>query len=102
MRAERRKPHSFQVGDIVRNTWGYEQTNVDFYEVVRISPSSVWLRPLQQETTETSFMAGTTVPLPGQYRGEAVMHRANAAGISFPHGCGRKWDGKPQHCSWYA
>ncbi len=30
--AERSKAHSFKVGDIIYNSWGYDQTNIDFYQ----------------------------------------------------------------------
>lgn len=35
-----------QVGDFFEESWGYDQTNVDFYQVVRISSTgkTVWLR----------------------------------------------------------
>lgn len=33
-------------GDIYVNSWGYDQTNVDFYEVVRVTASKVELRPI--------------------------------------------------------
>lgn len=45
--------HALRVGDILRSLWGYEQTNVDFYEVVAVSGSMVTLRELAQVRTET-------------------------------------------------
>ena len=35
--------HSLKVGDILSSSWGYEQTNNDFYKVVRTSKTCVWL-----------------------------------------------------------
>jgi hypothetical protein len=72
-------------------------------EVVRVSPSSVWLRALCQDTVETGFMCGHTTPRPGEYASEEVQRKAaNAAGLSMTHGSVSKWDGKPERCSWYA
>ena len=34
-------PHELRVGQIVWNSWGYDQTNVDFFRVVRVLPKSV-------------------------------------------------------------
>jgi len=38
-----------QVGDFFEESWGYDQTNVTFYQVVRISETgkTVWLRRVQ-------------------------------------------------------
>jgi hypothetical protein len=35
-KVERTKPHSLEAGHILVCSWGYEQTNVDFYKVKRI------------------------------------------------------------------
>lgn len=35
-RAERNKPHSLKVGDVLSSSWGYDQTNVDFYMITRV------------------------------------------------------------------
>lgn len=34
------------VGDVLRSTWGYDQTNYDFYEVIKTTPKTVTLRKL--------------------------------------------------------
>ena len=36
-RADRNRPHTLKVGDVVYNSWGWEQTNIDWYQVVRTS-----------------------------------------------------------------
>lgn len=33
-------------GDIFYNSWGYDQTNVDFYEVVRVTACKAEIRPI--------------------------------------------------------
>ena len=41
-----------QVGDLFACSWGYDQTQVDFYEVTGVTPSgkSVRVQSIQQET----------------------------------------------------
>lgn len=52
-----------QPGTIFVSTWGYDQTNVDFYRVTRATAASVWLEPLGQEITEEAgFLAEYVVP----------------------------------------
>jgi hypothetical protein len=103
-KAERNKPHDFKVGEIVYNSWGYDQTNIDYYEIVKVSSNYVWLRRIQGNTTETGFMCGDTTPTPGAFvNGEITQHKADASGhVNFKHGSGSRWDGRPQRCSWYA
>ena len=60
---------SLRVGDILYSSWGWEQTNIDFYQVIAIRGSAVDLRQLDQRTTEDSYMCGTTVPLPDVFKG---------------------------------
>lgn len=35
--AERKAPHTLLVGSLLSSSWGYDQTNVDFYEVVALN-----------------------------------------------------------------
>lgn len=41
-------------GAIFCNSWGYDQTNVDYYQVVKRTNATVWLRPIGQEMVEGS------------------------------------------------
>ncbi|MGG5373488.1 hypothetical protein [Enterococcus sp. AZ196] len=36
-----------KVGTILYERWGYDQTNIDFYEVVKISDKSIWLKEIE-------------------------------------------------------
>lgn len=57
----------YKVGDVLRTCWGYEQTNVEFFEVVEVKGKYAVLRELAQERIDTAHMQGRCVPLPGQY-----------------------------------
>ena len=63
---------SLRVGDILYSSWGWEQTNIDFYQVIAIRGSAVDLRQLDQRTTEDGYMCGTTVPLPDVFKHKCV------------------------------
>lgn len=81
MKAQRTAPHDVKVGDVFRSSWGYDQTNIDFYEVTRlIGKSTVEVRPIAQDSMETLSMQGECVPLRGQYIGEPRQHRVSMAG----------------------
>jgi hypothetical protein len=110
-KAQATAPHSYKAGDIVVNSWGYEQTNIDFYKVKKVTANFVNLVRLKKQTTQSNSaaMQGTTIPLPDEEITEGYearhngRHRADAAGwVTFEHGAGYKWAGKPESCSWYA
>lgn len=55
-KAERALPSKLHPGDIVYLTWGHEQTNVDFYEVISLTKSrkSAKIRPLKNRIIKSS------------------------------------------------
>lgn len=40
------------VGDIYYTSWGYEQTNIDFYQVVKFNNSYAWVQEINSEIVE--------------------------------------------------
>lgn len=42
---------SYAVGDILWETYGYDETRADFYQIVKTSNRSVWLKPIRYEIT---------------------------------------------------
>ncbi len=83
-KAERTTWHTFKIGDVVNTSWGYDQTNVDFYVVTRISKACVWVRPVAQDYEQTGFMSGKCWPaMPITMTGPETRHVANAAGFSI-------------------
>ncbi|NMZ71352.1 hypothetical protein SAMN05216370_0033 [Pseudomonas peli] len=82
-RAERNAPHSLKERDVLVSSWGYEQTNVEFYEVVRVvGKSSVELRQIRadKKSDGAQSMTGTCLPLLGEYLGEAFRKKADSRG----------------------
>ena len=49
------------VGDILDSHWGYEQTNVDYYEVVGLTPKGVKIRQIESQRNYTGSMCGECV-----------------------------------------
>lgn len=103
--------HGFKVGDVLYNSWGYEQTNVEFYEVIATTAGTLTMREIAQETEPGSegFMCDRRKALPGQFLNDAkpVTKRVQYGGdgpghISMDHGSCSLWDGKSKYCSWYA
>lgn len=104
--AGKRQPHKWQVGHIFRTSWGYDQTNVDFYEIVRIvGPYSVELREIASVDLGGGHGDGTSStcgPKAGAYTGEPFIRRAYGKdGIKIDEVARAfLWDAKPAHYSW--
>lgn len=50
------------IGSIWRTSWGYDQTNVEYFEVVRETKASIVLRRIEAEVQD-----GRLYPRPGHY-----------------------------------
>lgn len=54
MRAQAKKDaranmvNPYKVGQVLYDSWGYEQTNIDFYQIVEVKPKSVVWREIGQ------------------------------------------------------
>ncbi len=64
-------PHGLALGDVLISSWGYDQTNIDYYEVTGLhGKRGVELRGIAQECADTAHMQGVCVPVPGKYISE--------------------------------
>ncbi len=64
--------YNFKVGQIFYNSWGYEQTNVDFYQVVKVTDKSVEFRAIESVKNYSSdtSMSGKTKPFINRFKDE--------------------------------
>lgn len=91
-------------GDIFYWSGGYDQTNVDFYEVTKkISNDTLEVRELNQKIVDSSGGGYQTVKaIAGSYAGPAKKVRVTSYGISLSafgrsSDHARPWDGKPMY-----
>jgi hypothetical protein len=101
----------FRVGDILVNSWGYDQTNVDFYQVVELLNKKIKVREIAQSVDNSrdtgNGMACYVLPEKDSFSNDLVktllLKLATNGKCKI---CGRdyiqKWDGKSEYCSWYA
>lgn len=68
---------ALDINDILVCSWGWEQTNVDYYQVTKlVGKKSVAVRAIGKDSKEFSnSMTGTCTPLPSSFRGEAFTCR---------------------------
>jgi hypothetical protein len=96
--------HTFKPGQILVDSWGYEQTNIDFYQITRVTSCRVFAKPMTAEVTaEPEAMTGRSAPLDViEGAKEIQMTPAGRDCAMFKRHYCYTWNGKPQSCSWYA
>lgn len=92
------------VGDILHSSWGYEQTNCDWYQVTElVGKKSVKLREIGANLTYDHSMSGKSSPVPNQYIGAEQTKKYGYYGAKLSSfETARKWDGKSKYWSSYA
>jgi hypothetical protein len=108
-RAAEKKPHGYEVGMILVSSWGYDQTNIDFYEVVEvIGKSMVKLEKIGKQRANDSSnyshgMAQEVVPCVDSRSGDFYRSKVTQYGAAGRFGYkASPWNGKPLYESWYA
>lgn len=103
-----------EIGDILVNSWGYEQTNTDFYQVIKLTKKGVYIKEIAHrlESEEgLSSMAGYTYPVkdlfldkPEKFCVCKSTNRSYSVAVGkYNFQSATLTDPKERHyCSWYA
>ena len=115
--------HSFKVGDILASSWGYEQTNIDLYQVVALNGATmVTVKPIDLPVARMDAVGGMSadisfqLPMPGtivaKEDAETIRRRVKNYSRnnnpdedfieieSYEHA--RRYHGQKMYRSWYA
>lgn len=97
---------SVKEGDIYVASWGWEQTNIDAYQVIAKKGATVTLREIALQSVDGSegFMSDRVVPVKGEFIGDAFKKRITGASIKIDdvrHASPAE-EGKDFYRSWYA
>ena len=57
-----KKNHGIEVGQIYYNSWGYDQTNVDFYMITSVKGQKIEFVKIGQNAESTKWDYGYTMP----------------------------------------
>jgi hypothetical protein len=97
--------NEYKVGDVLHYSWGFDQTQCQFYKVVSIIGKAT-LEIIEICSTKVdqaaNGMSCNLIPKPDEIFGEKLRVHVNKFGAVMDHGHAKKWDGKPKYCSWYA
>jgi hypothetical protein len=97
---------SVKEGDIYVASWGWEQTNIDAYQVVAKKGATVTLREIAVASVEGSegFMSDRVVPVKNEFIGDEFKKRITGKYINIDdvRMAGLTEEGKTFYRSWYA
>lgn len=94
-------------GDILVSKWGYEQTNVDFYSVIKKTGLGVTLAPMRQIVISYKDMTGQVIPGGVNFTAKTINRKLKkySGGVYVKinnFSTASKWNGEPQFFSSYA
>jgi hypothetical protein len=96
---------NMKVGDLYYSSWGYDQTNVDFYQVIAINGKSFTLKEIASKTVDGSTyshgMADERVPVKDAFLDKPEITKRTFKLNSY------SWirpttETEKHYCSWYA
>lgn len=102
VREERKNfQHGLNIGDVLYSSWGYDQTNIDFYEVTKLMGKMIMMRPVAQKTVREEQGSDWVVAAPGRFTGAALRKKPQGFGDSVSvkinsFSSASLWDGKPK------
>lgn len=74
-----------EVGDLLVSSWGYDQTNIDYYQVISlVGKSSVSIRQINKtkKIQNNNSMVGTCLPVPNDFLSGEFTRRVIYDGLS--------------------
>jgi hypothetical protein len=96
------------VGTLLHCSWGYEQTNCDFYQVTEKKGCTITMREIGSRTVPGSQgdyngMADRRMPARDKFIGPPMRKTIGEGGIRMSHGYATPTgDNEAHYCSWYA
>lgn len=97
--------HTLKKGDILNTSWGYDQTNVEFYQVTQVkSKKSVVIKRIGAKRVEaTGPDSEMIMPVKGAFLDEPAMTKRVSEGNTIRIDKVRTawvWSGRPVYTSW--
>lgn len=95
---------NLKVGAILVGTWGYDQTNVEAFQVLEVSESgkSIKMRAVALRSEgETSWCSSNVTPVVNSFIGPTIRGMVQPEDrVPYKHCSLRLWNGKAMHQSW--
>jgi hypothetical protein len=96
-----------EVGEILVYSWGYEQTNIEFYQIISTTAKTIVMCEIKSQVTEDKkYMTADEMPLKDAFIGKPMRKKPyiwrDRICVNMDYGSCERWDGTPQHSSSYA
>ena len=93
--------HQVQVGDILNASWGYNQTTVNFYQVISlVGKRTVTLREVEKKTVRSETSGDYVIPKPNSFKSSKIYKKrlgSDGSSVQIDSSIyAYKWGGKPQ------
>ena len=87
--------HDYKVGDILVASWGYDQTQNDWFQVVGLKDKAIVIREIAGKSVDDSH----AVAVPDHFVGAPMVKRVSSGGYVKIHSSAsaHKWDGQPKY-----
>ena len=102
-RQERKQPHELKIGDILVCSWGYDQTNIDYYKIVKTTARTAEIVSIGKKIVEASQGYDHVAADPERELSKPSRHvvnnnsvRINSFSWAYP------WNGNPKYETNYA
>ena len=94
---------SYQVGDILISSWGYDQTNVDYYQVIERTAKMATIQKIGKEYLDSGYPSEEKVmPVKDAFVGKPKKKKVGTYGINLnSYATASLWDGKPDYQTAY-
>ena len=98
---------TINVGDIFVCSWGYDQTNIDYYKVIAVKNKTVSIVAIGQSRTYTGHMQGECNPIPDVVTSKPITKRINRCsdGVNLKmtsYSWAYPWNGETNHFTEWA
>jgi len=71
-----------KIGDVFYTSWGYDQTNVEMYQVIeKKGTSKLLVREIETDVRDVYFDSGRAFPVINKFIGEPIIASVNPYGI---------------------
>ena len=90
---------NYQVGDILVSSWGYDQTNIDYYQVIERTAKMATIQKICKEFLDSGYPSeDKVIPLKDSFVGKPKKKKIGTYGITLSsYETASLWDGKPDY-----
>ena len=95
--------NKINIGTVLYSSYGYEQTNISFFQVVEKKGITIKLRQLNYDLTLTGDMCGNVTPIINSFYTDKIITKRISKYMKFSsYESLYLWEGNPLYKSWYA